>query len=194
MARWLQPADPAGVCRSVHSPVFTDAEAGSGVGGGAKSDLTSSRRSIVAITVWEWDFDNDGTADSTERNPSWPWSSPRTYTVLLKVTEPGGSHTKVKTDFITIEEQAEEDGTDDTNGEAGVCTCASVARDVSASGLLVGWAIVGLCLGSGYWVACGGAEDIYRGSRLCPTQHPGWRDGLPWYLTPGKRPVPGDAD
>jgi len=38
------------------------------------------------------------------------------------------------------------------NGEIGGCACASVSGDVSASELLIGWAVVGLCWGSGYFV------------------------------------------
>ncbi|MFC1925103.1 PKD domain-containing protein [Chloroflexota bacterium] len=48
-------------------------------------------------TAWEWDFDNDGTVDSTEQNPSYSYGAPGEYTVTLTVTGPGGMHTKTRT-------------------------------------------------------------------------------------------------
>ncbi|HQJ88287.1 MAG TPA: PKD domain-containing protein, partial [Methanoregulaceae archaeon] len=54
------------------------------------------------ITGWAWDFDNDGTTDSTSRNPSCTYSAAGTYTVSLTVTNAGGSDTESKTDYITV--------------------------------------------------------------------------------------------
>ena len=53
-------------------------------------------------TGWSWDFNNDGTVDSDEQNPTWTYNTPGTYTVKLSVTNPGGSHEEVKTDYITV--------------------------------------------------------------------------------------------
>ncbi len=54
------------------------------------------------ITSWAWDFDNDGTIDSTEQNPTYTYSKPGIYTVKLTVTSPYDSDSEVKTSFITI--------------------------------------------------------------------------------------------
>ncbi len=52
--------------------------------------------------TYAWDFDNDGTIDSTIQNPSFTYVTAGTYTVKLSVTGPGGSDTKVKLDVITV--------------------------------------------------------------------------------------------
>jgi len=54
------------------------------------------------ITSWAWDFENDGTVDSTEQNPSHTYTAGGLYTVNLTVTGPAGSDTVVKTDYITV--------------------------------------------------------------------------------------------
>ncbi|AKB37163.1 cell surface protein [Methanosarcina siciliae C2J] len=53
-------------------------------------------------TSWQWDFDNDGTVDSTEQSPSYTYESTGTYTVSLTVSNGGGSDSEVKTDCITV--------------------------------------------------------------------------------------------
>jgi uncharacterized delta-60 repeat protein len=54
------------------------------------------------ITSWAWDFDNDGTVDSTEQNPSYTYTDPGAYTVKLSVAGPGGSGENVKSNHITV--------------------------------------------------------------------------------------------
>lgn len=54
------------------------------------------------ITSWAWDFDNNGTVDSTEQSPSYTYSNPGIYTVDLTVTGPGGSDTETKVNYITV--------------------------------------------------------------------------------------------
>jgi len=73
-------------------------------------------------TSWEWDFDNDGTVDSTEQNPQWTYNNPGWYTVKLTVSDGTSTVTCVKEKFIQV-------GTnvyyvngvngDDTNGGTG---------------------------------------------------------------------------
>lgn len=63
--------------------------------------LQFTDKSTGAITSWEWGFNNDGTADSTEQNPSYTYGVPGKYAVSLKVTGPGGSDTEVKSGYIS---------------------------------------------------------------------------------------------
>jgi PKD repeat protein len=59
-------------------------------------------RSIGHIDSWQWDFDNDGIADSTIRNPWYTYKDVGNYTVSLAVSGPDGSDTGVKIDFIEV--------------------------------------------------------------------------------------------
>lgn len=53
-------------------------------------------------TSWLWDFKNDGTATSTQQNPSYTYSESGTYTVKLTATNAGGSDTVTKISYITV--------------------------------------------------------------------------------------------
>ena len=53
-------------------------------------------------TTWAWDFDNNGTTDSTARNPSWVYPTAGTYSVKLTVTNGLGTNTMTKTNYITV--------------------------------------------------------------------------------------------
>jgi PKD repeat protein len=50
--------------------------------------------------TYAWDFKNDGTVDSTVRNPSYTYTSAGTYTVNLTVTNIAGSDSELKTGYI----------------------------------------------------------------------------------------------
>ena len=61
-----------------------------------------SSASSGSITTYQWDFNNDGTIDSTAANPAWTYSSIGIYSVKLTVTGPGGSNTMLKNAYITV--------------------------------------------------------------------------------------------
>ncbi|WP_048065524.1 DUF2341 domain-containing protein [Methanosarcina acetivorans] len=64
-------------------------------------------QSVGNITGWAWDFDNDGTTDSTEQSPAYTYTNNGIYTVKLTVTGlEGGNNTKVKTNYITSDNLA----------------------------------------------------------------------------------------
>ncbi|MCG7850837.1 MAG: PKD domain-containing protein, partial [ANME-2 cluster archaeon] len=66
-------------------------------------DFTDTSTSYDGITTWEWDFDNDGTADSTEQNPTHTYIGNGTYSVTLNVSEADGNSDSVtKLDYITV--------------------------------------------------------------------------------------------
>lgn len=58
----------------------------------------------TTILIWEWDFDNDGTIDSEEQNPTWVYTQEGSYTVSLTVSDGMVSDTETKTDYITVTE------------------------------------------------------------------------------------------
>ena len=70
--------------------------------GAVPFEVSFEDHSIGEIDNWNWDFDSDGTTDSTERNPTFIYSKAGTYSVSLTVEGPGGSDTKQKTEYITI--------------------------------------------------------------------------------------------
>ncbi len=53
-----------------------------------------------AITIWEWDFDNDGNIDSTEENPIYTYTEIGVYTVSLFVSDGTNTDIEVKSDYI----------------------------------------------------------------------------------------------
>jgi len=56
----------------------------------------------TAPLVYAWDFQNDGSVDSTLQNPSYQYAATGTYTVKLTVTNAAGSDSEVKTGYITV--------------------------------------------------------------------------------------------
>jgi PKD repeat protein/methionine-rich copper-binding protein CopC len=56
----------------------------------------------TGTTGWAWDFNNDGTIDSTLQNPIWTFTNPGYYTVKLTATGPGGEDEEIKTDYIFV--------------------------------------------------------------------------------------------
>ncbi|MDP3563770.1 MAG: PKD domain-containing protein, partial [Methanoregula sp.] len=70
--------------------------------GAASLVVTFSDQSTGTITSRSWDFDGNGTVDSTEQNPSHTYSTPGTYTVALTVSGPGGSNVLTRNAYITV--------------------------------------------------------------------------------------------
>jgi YD repeat-containing protein len=61
--------------------------------------------------TYEWDFDNNGTVDSTEKNPTYIYNVYGTYSVKLRVIDTDSSeNTVIKTDYITVGSSSDDDG------------------------------------------------------------------------------------
>lgn len=56
--------------------------------------------SVGDPTSWAWDFDNDGTVDSTEQNPLFTYTEGAVYSVKLVASNDAGSDEVTKTDLI----------------------------------------------------------------------------------------------
>ncbi|HET9671630.1 MAG TPA: PKD domain-containing protein [Actinomycetota bacterium] len=54
-------------------------------------------------TTWAWDFENDGTTDSTAQHPTHTYPSPGTFTAKLTVTNGGGSDSATRQIEVTSE-------------------------------------------------------------------------------------------
>jgi len=95
---------------TVYNPAAADFT-GTPTSGPASLAVTFTDLSTGDIDIWSWDFDNDGTEDSTEQNPSYTFDTPGTYTVVLTASGLGGSDTSTKTDYITVYTSAAADFT-----------------------------------------------------------------------------------
>jgi PKD repeat protein len=56
----------------------------------------------LPATSWEWDFDNDGTVDATDQNPSHIYIDEGDYSVRLVVSNGNDADTLIRTDYISI--------------------------------------------------------------------------------------------
>jgi len=70
--------------------------------GTAPLTVTFIDKSVGTVTQWQWDFDNDGVTDSTDKNPIWAYTSPGWYTVRLTVSDGVESSTCVKDMYILV--------------------------------------------------------------------------------------------
>ena len=70
--------------------------------GPAPLAVTFTDASTNLPTSWAWDFDNNGSVDSTVKNPVHTYATPGTYTVKLTATNSAGSDDEIKTGYVTV--------------------------------------------------------------------------------------------
>ena len=88
---------------TVNVPVAPTAAFSANVTSGvAPFTVAFTDQSTGSPTSWAWDFDNDGTPDSTLKNPVFTYSAVGTYTVNLTAANDQGSDSEIKTDYITV--------------------------------------------------------------------------------------------
>ncbi|MCX7703572.1 MAG: PKD domain-containing protein [Planctomycetota bacterium] len=87
-------------------PEITVAFSGSPTSGAAPLTVNftdSSTSTAGTINSWQWDFNNDGTVDSTSQNPSYQYTTAGTYSVKLTVGDTAGkSGYLLKSNYITV--------------------------------------------------------------------------------------------
>jgi len=64
--------------------------------------VTFTNQSLGSVTNWAWDFDSDGTVDSTDANPSVVFAEPGSYSVTLTVTGADGPDTTVAVGYVSV--------------------------------------------------------------------------------------------
>jgi PKD repeat protein len=70
---------------------------------GQSVQFTSLSSGGVAPLSYQWDFDDNGTWDSTIESPSYAYPAAGTYTVVLKVTDSAANtDTETKVDYVTV--------------------------------------------------------------------------------------------
>ncbi|RKY18279.1 MAG: hypothetical protein DRP63_02330 [Planctomycetota bacterium] len=70
--------------------------------GTASLTVAFTDKSTGSPTSWDWDFDNDGTADSTQQNPTHTYNDPGWYTVKLTISDGTNNDTCVKEKYILV--------------------------------------------------------------------------------------------
>ena len=88
----------------IESPVTADFQADV-TGGQAPLTVQFTDLSVSVngnIVSWEWDFDNDGTVDSYDQNPSWTYNDNGSYTVKLTVSDGTDSDFETKQNYISV--------------------------------------------------------------------------------------------
>jgi PKD repeat protein len=75
---------------------------GTPLSGAAPLQVAFTDLSTNSPTTWAWDFQNDGTVDSTSKNPIFTYSTPGTYDVRLTATNAGGSDSKLVTGYVVV--------------------------------------------------------------------------------------------
>ncbi len=71
--------------------------------GTAPLTVNFTDQSTGNIISWKWDFDDDGTDDATEQNPSYTYQEAGTYSVSLSVSDGVQSGSKSRSDYITVD-------------------------------------------------------------------------------------------
>lgn len=72
------------------------------ISGTAPLTVQFTDQSTNEPTEWEWDFNNDGTVDSTDQNPTYTYNTAGTYSVKLTVSNTAGSDELIENDYITV--------------------------------------------------------------------------------------------
>ena len=86
---------------TVNEPLKADFEANP-TEGIAPLTVAFTDKSTGSPTSWEWDFDNDGTVDSTQQSPTYTYNNPGWYTVKLTVSDGTDTDTCVKEMYIQV--------------------------------------------------------------------------------------------
>jgi PKD repeat protein len=89
------------VVMTIHAPPVA-AFSAEPISGKAPLTVRFADASIGPVTSYAWDFDNDGSVDSTEKSPAWTYTTAGTCSVRLVVRGPNGTDDEIRTDYITV--------------------------------------------------------------------------------------------
>jgi PKD repeat protein len=98
------------------------------------TDLSSA---VQAITGWEWDFDDDGTVDSQDQNPTWIYTEPGIYSIRFTVTHGSDTYTRFIESYIRV---FDGESALAFNGNTSTATCqASPSLNLTGAFTLEAW-------------------------------------------------------
>lgn len=86
---------------AVTVPIIADFTAAP-LSGYAPLSVDFTEHSTGNPTQWQWDFNNDGTFDSTQQNPVWTYNVPGVYTVKLVASNTNQSDEEIKLNYINV--------------------------------------------------------------------------------------------
>ena len=78
--------------------------------GGVPLTVAFTDLSVGNPTQWAWDFDNNGSVDSTEQHPVYEYTKHGLNTVRLVATGTAGAHEKIKEDYHRRDVQRTDSG------------------------------------------------------------------------------------
>jgi len=106
--------------------------------GKAPLTVTFTNKSAGKPTSWQWDFDDDGIVDSTERNPSHTYKKPGWHTVRLTISDGARRDTCVKERYILVARKIyyvnAKGGADSNSGESWEKAWATIRKALSVAG------------------------------------------------------------
>lgn len=112
----------------------TAAFVGTPTSGSAPLAVQFTDASTGGATAWAWDFQGDGTTDSTARNPSFTYQASGTYTVSLTASNSTGSDTETKAAYIVVSEAPPPGTEEQTVLAAGdIASCSSNGDEATAA-------------------------------------------------------------
>ncbi|WP_245860022.1 PKD domain-containing protein, partial [Methanosarcina spelaei] len=106
--------EAVGVINTAYLPMPVAEFSANITSGDAPLEVQFTDKSTGAPTSWAWDFDNDGTVDSTEQNPSHIYNKTGNYTVKLTSSNGNGSDIKEIQDMIKVTEEGQPVISEDT--------------------------------------------------------------------------------
>jgi len=80
----------------------TSSFTGTPTSGTAPLTVTFTDTTTNSPTIWQWNFGDGSSVNSTVKNPVHAYLSPGTYTVSLTASNAGGSNTSTRTRYITV--------------------------------------------------------------------------------------------
>ncbi|NOK59758.1 MAG: hypothetical protein GFH27_549285n282 [Chloroflexi bacterium AL-W] len=89
----------------IDPPLF-DADFDSNITGGyaplTVSFYDESYTDGTSVRYWAWDFDDDGSIDSTEQHPTYTYTESGSYTVILTISDGNYTDSEEKTDYMFV--------------------------------------------------------------------------------------------
>lgn len=88
----------------------------------------------IAPLSYQWDFNNDGTWDGSAENETYAYSSPGTYTVVLRISDAAAnSDNETKVDCIAVVQSCDSGSTATGSGGFEVCSSAGVVENLAGA-------------------------------------------------------------